>query len=87
MSRATSISEPEKPLEPPLEASTTPQTSAEDVERGAAGPAKEEPTYVEGLKLVVIMAGVTLVCFLMLLDMSILSTVYYLPDFHALQPS
>lgn len=34
-----------------------------------------EPEWVEGMKLVMVIAGITLVVFLMLLDMSIVSTV------------
>lgn len=46
-----------------------------DVEKQPAEPTPDQPEYVTGLKLWIMMSGVTLVCFVMLLDMSIVSTV------------
>jgi hypothetical protein len=46
-----------------------------DVEKQQPPLQLEQPDYVTGLKLWSMMAGVTLVCFVMLLDISIVSTV------------
>lgn len=57
-----------------------PEISA-DLEKGAdevakpAGAAEEEYEYITGVKLILVMTGVTLVCFIMLLDTSIITTV------------
>ena len=41
---------------------------------------QQQPEYITGLKLWSVMAGISLVCFLMLLDMSIVSTVSTCPS-------
>ena len=46
-----------------------------DVEKEASLATSNNQEWVSGVKLWIIMTGVTLVCFLMLLDVSILSTV------------
>jgi hypothetical protein len=58
----------------------SPEISA-DLEKGPEGELKpahatdDDHEYITGIKLVLVMAGVTLVCFLMLLDTSIITTV------------
>ena len=42
---------------------------------GDSKPLKDEPAGIEGSRLFMVIAGVTLVCFVMLLDTSIISTV------------
>jgi hypothetical protein len=61
-----------------------PPTSSDEVqstpEKGLqsepnASPAVQEPEWVSGIKLLTIIAAITVVCFLMLLDTSIIVTV------------
>jgi hypothetical protein len=73
------VNEPNKPTEG-LESS---QGISSDPEKGADGtviPANtsEEHQYITGVKLFLVMAAVTLACFLMLLDTSIITTVSFI---------
>ena len=47
----------------------------ENQKDGVAGPTEPEWEYITGLKLALVIAAVTLACFLMLLDNSIITTV------------
>ena len=64
----------EKPDDGDNETAVVP-SEAVDAEKQASPAAPDESNWVTGVKLWIIMTGVTLVCFLMMLDMSILSTV------------
>ena len=55
-----------------------------DLEKQLTNKSTIEHEYLTGLKLWIMMSGVTLVCFLMLLDMSIVSTVFNLPPTQSL---
>lgn len=71
------VHEPNTPVDG---ANPSPKVS-QDPEKGAdgeikpAGAAEDEHEFITGIKLVLVMAAVTLVCFLMLLDTSIITTV------------
>ncbi len=61
-------------VKPSLEVSSDPEKHA-GAEVTAAGAPEDDHEYITGIKLFLVMAGVTLVCFLMLLDTSIITTV------------
>ncbi|KAK5172208.1 uncharacterized protein LTR77_003846 [Saxophila tyrrhenica] len=85
MSSAASIMSLEK-AEKKEEPSATPLPLPTDVEKQQPEQPPAQPEYVTGFKLWTMMAGVTLVCFLMLLDISIVSTATpkITSDFHSL---
>jgi hypothetical protein len=60
-------------VQPNTEMSSDPGKSAEGMVKPTA--AEEDHEYITGIKLFLVMVGVTLACFLMLLDTSIITTV------------
>lgn len=63
-------------VEPSLGTSSDPEKGAEG-KVAPQGESEEEYEYITGIKLFLVMAGVTLACFLMLLDTSIITTVCF----------
>ena len=55
----------------------TPAASRNGEKPAPSGPQEEEWEYISGMRLVAVMAAITLTCFLMLLDTSIVATVCY----------
>lgn len=54
---------------------TSPVAEQSDEKPQQSSPAEDEDEYVTGFKLIIVIVAVTLVCFLMMLDMSIIVTV------------
>jgi len=81
-SKSTTDSEKDVNISDWSDAEQLPDSNTKAAE--AAEPTETEYEYVTGVKLWLATAAVTLVCFLLMLDMSIIVTVSLHNDFHAL---
>jgi hypothetical protein len=81
-----SLQQREEKKQPPS-ALPTPQEQDTNKDSELETAAREEQDYITGFKLVLVLVSITLVAFLMMLDMSIIATVKHHQEFSTVETS